>query len=145
MRADIHGGPEQKLQSEAGYIDARPQTDSSTKTSCNARPDHTFGSFSTELGCPRHVRFGPDSGRRADMPARQLRARSVHRVRRLDPQLPLPPSSHRPGLPSVVRCFLSRVLLGSSIASTDWMYSAIYSGGRPCSLPPARTKSLYQP
>src|SRR5258708_2803480 len=43
MRADIHGGPEQKLQSEAGYIDARPQTDSSTKTSCNARPDHTFG------------------------------------------------------------------------------------------------------
>jgi hypothetical protein len=29
MRADIHGGPEQKLQSEAGYIDARPQTDSS--------------------------------------------------------------------------------------------------------------------
>jgi hypothetical protein len=45
MRADIHGGPEQKLQSEAGYIDARPQTDSSTKTSCNARPDHTSGSF----------------------------------------------------------------------------------------------------
>src|SRR5882757_2164342 len=44
MRADIHDGPEQKLQSEAGYIDARPQTDSSTKTSCNARPDHTFGS-----------------------------------------------------------------------------------------------------
>src|SRR5258708_36684878 len=42
MRADIHGGPEQKLQSEAGYIDARPQTDSSTKTSCNARPDHTY-------------------------------------------------------------------------------------------------------
>ena len=34
---------EQKLQSEAGYIDARPQTDSSTKTSCNARPDHTSG------------------------------------------------------------------------------------------------------
>jgi hypothetical protein len=46
MRADIHGGPEQKLQSEAGYIDARPQTDSSTKTSCNARPDHTLGSIS---------------------------------------------------------------------------------------------------
>jgi hypothetical protein len=43
MRADIHGGPEQKLQSEAGYIDARPQTDSSTKTSCNARPGHTLG------------------------------------------------------------------------------------------------------
>jgi hypothetical protein len=41
MRADIHDGREQKLQSEAGYIDARPLTDSSTKTSCNARPDHT--------------------------------------------------------------------------------------------------------
>src|ERR1700676_481194 len=25
MRADIHDGPEQPLQSEAGYIDARPQ------------------------------------------------------------------------------------------------------------------------
>jgi hypothetical protein len=24
MRADIHGGPEHTLQSEAGYIDARP-------------------------------------------------------------------------------------------------------------------------
>src|SRR5258708_1097646 len=44
MRADIHGGPEQKLQSEAGYIDARPQTDSSTKTSCNAGAEHTNGS-----------------------------------------------------------------------------------------------------
>jgi hypothetical protein len=32
------------LQSKAGYIDARPLTASSTKTSCNARPDHTFGS-----------------------------------------------------------------------------------------------------
>ena len=51
---------------------------------------------------------------------------------------------YRPGLPSMDSCFLSRVLLASSIASTDWMYSAIYSGGRPCSLPPARTKSLYQ-
>ena len=51
---------------------------------------------------------------------------------------------YRPGLPSVARRFLSRVLLGSSTASTDWMYSAMYSGGRPCSLPPARTKSLYQ-
>jgi len=30
------------LQSEAGYIDARPLTASSTKSSCNARPDHTL-------------------------------------------------------------------------------------------------------
>src|SRR5258708_9767971 len=44
MRADIHDGPEQMLQSKAGYIDARPLTTRSTKTSCNARPDHTSGS-----------------------------------------------------------------------------------------------------
>src|SRR5712675_466300 len=31
------------------------------------------------------------------------------------------PYPHRPTLSSVARCFLSRVLLGSSIASTDWM------------------------
>jgi len=43
-RADIHDGPEHNmLQSEAGYIDARPLTASSTKSSCNARPDHTLG------------------------------------------------------------------------------------------------------
>jgi integrase len=30
------------LQSEAGYIDARPQPTAQRKTSCNARPDHTF-------------------------------------------------------------------------------------------------------
>src|SRR5712671_331254 len=33
------------LQSKAGYIDARPLTTRSTKTSCNARPDHTIGSL----------------------------------------------------------------------------------------------------
>src|ERR1700682_2406230 len=59
MRADIHGGPEQKLQSEAGYIDARPQTDSSTKTSCNARPDHTFGSKAVLGAFLNDVRFSP--------------------------------------------------------------------------------------
>jgi transposase len=30
------------LQSEAGYIDARPTSARSTKSSCNARPDHTL-------------------------------------------------------------------------------------------------------
>ena len=44
MRADIHGGPEHDtLQYEAGYIDARPTSNRSTKTSCDARPDHTMG------------------------------------------------------------------------------------------------------
>src|SRR5712671_1356919 len=31
-------------QAPAGYFDARPQADKSTKTSCDARPDHTSGS-----------------------------------------------------------------------------------------------------
>jgi hypothetical protein len=31
------------FQSKAGYIDARPPTANSSKTSCNARPDHTLG------------------------------------------------------------------------------------------------------
>jgi hypothetical protein len=34
----------QQLQREAGYIDARPKADRSTKTSCIARPHHTSGS-----------------------------------------------------------------------------------------------------
>jgi hypothetical protein len=33
-----------------------------------------IGSFSTELGCPRHVRFTPDRDRGTDMPIRPLRA-----------------------------------------------------------------------
>jgi hypothetical protein len=36
-------------------------------------------SFSTELGCPRHVRFTPIRDRIADVPDRQLRARSGSR------------------------------------------------------------------
>ena len=31
------------LQHKAGYIDARPPTASSSKSSCYARPDHTLG------------------------------------------------------------------------------------------------------
>jgi Asp-tRNA(Asn)/Glu-tRNA(Gln) amidotransferase A subunit family amidase len=46
MRADIHDGPEQPLQSEAGYIDARPQRRQIDEFSCDARPDHTSGSDS---------------------------------------------------------------------------------------------------
>src|SRR5262249_6954229 len=47
MRADIHDGPEHMLQSETEYIDARRHQPASTKASCTARPDHTFGSLST--------------------------------------------------------------------------------------------------
>src|SRR6516165_1895364 len=48
MRADIHDGPEHNtLQAEAGYIDARSLAAISSKSSCNARPDHTYGSNST--------------------------------------------------------------------------------------------------
>src|SRR5215510_7029152 len=43
MRADIHDGSEHMLQSEAGYIDARPHQPGSTNPSCTARPDHTSG------------------------------------------------------------------------------------------------------
>src|SRR5712672_1621002 len=37
------------LQSKAGYIDARPLTASSAKSTCNARPDHTSGSKAEKL------------------------------------------------------------------------------------------------
>src|SRR5215831_10411950 len=33
-----------RSKSEAGYIDARPQSPQIDETSCDARPDHTFGS-----------------------------------------------------------------------------------------------------
>src|ERR1019366_6051761 len=36
--------------------------------------DVRSGAFSTELGCPRHVRSSPVSDRIADIPDRQLRA-----------------------------------------------------------------------
>jgi hypothetical protein len=38
------------LQPKAGYIDARPLTAELVELSCNARPDHTFGSFATDAG-----------------------------------------------------------------------------------------------
>jgi hypothetical protein len=39
------------------------QTDRSMKTSCNARPDHTFGSFASLSSSPCHVQFPSDSGK----------------------------------------------------------------------------------
>ena len=62
------------LQLEAGYIDARPLTANSSKSSCYARPDHTLGHKQTfaeserKSALPpkadfrvthRHVCFGP--------------------------------------------------------------------------------------
>jgi len=46
------------LQLEAGYIDARPLTANSSKSSCYARPDHTFGSKADMLSnqCPLYPR-----------------------------------------------------------------------------------------
>src|SRR5258708_19670225 len=91
MRADIHGGPEQKLQSEAGYIDARPQTDSSTKTSCNARPDHTFGSKTEMAALERHVRCILKSRHRQAIPACPFPARNRHGLNHPLSAQPFPP------------------------------------------------------
>jgi hypothetical protein len=44
------------------------------------RPLFRSGSFSTELDCPHHVRFPPDSDQTADVPDRQLRANKRHRA-----------------------------------------------------------------
>jgi hypothetical protein len=50
------------LQSEAGYIDARPKTARSMKTSCDARPEHTNGSVSTIPGQVGVFRSTPMTG-----------------------------------------------------------------------------------
>src|SRR5215813_5166095 len=63
MGADIHDGPgHNKLQSEAGYIDARPQSRQIDETSCDARPDHTSGSKAPFSRCPQRVRSTSDCG-----------------------------------------------------------------------------------
>jgi tricarballylate dehydrogenase len=41
------------LQSKAGYIDARPLTASSAKSTCDARPDHTYGSIAAYPNSPK--------------------------------------------------------------------------------------------
>src|SRR6516165_8302702 len=73
MRADIHDGRELELQTETGYIDARPycQID---ETSCTARPDHTLGSIASFRTRSPDVCLSPDSGARADISGPQLRA-----------------------------------------------------------------------
>src|SRR5882757_9370958 len=49
------------LQSETGYIDARPLTTSSAKSACNARPDHTYGSKAVFEADSWDVRFALDT------------------------------------------------------------------------------------
>src|SRR6202022_3434908 len=74
MRADIHDGPEHMLQSEAGYIDARPLTPARrnhlqrtagpymwVKTG-KAQCEHMFSALPLRADiaqCSRHVRFVP--------------------------------------------------------------------------------------
>src|SRR2546423_11612035 len=64
------------LQSKAGYIDARPLTANSTKTSCDARPDHTLGSNSDIAGAFSALRFTPKSRHHSFEFAGLLRANS---------------------------------------------------------------------
>jgi hypothetical protein len=45
------------------------------------RRDVCSGSFSTDLGCPDHVRFPPISDQAADIAGRLKRARLGHRLR----------------------------------------------------------------
>ena len=64
------------FQSKAGYIDARPLTANSSKTSCNARPHHTFGS-KTVLMAPKYdFRFTLNNGHRQTGAIGPVRARS---------------------------------------------------------------------
>src|SRR5258707_1406143 len=75
-RADIHDGPEQMLQSKAGYIDARPLTASSakplathgrtihpgqTEKSCRASARSASPLSTDVIGLAWHVRKVPNS------------------------------------------------------------------------------------
>jgi hypothetical protein len=56
------------LQSKAGYIDARPFTASSTKSTCDARPDHTSGSLAPFRASCGYFRSFPGSKHRSTLP-----------------------------------------------------------------------------
>ena len=60
-------GSHNELQSETGYIDARPHIRQIEETSCNARPDHTLGSNPDRGGRGRRAtsfRSVPETGRK---------------------------------------------------------------------------------
>src|SRR6266446_6149589 len=88
MRADIHDGPEHNtLQSEAGYIDARPQSRQIDETPCDARPDHTLGQIRPWCSIGVDGSLSPDSFRAGQMTVAAdmgpvSRASSVHTVMR---------------------------------------------------------------
>jgi hypothetical protein len=50
----------------------------SNKSSCNARPDHTFGSGADITRLLSNVRLTPESRQTADAPICPLRAKSRH-------------------------------------------------------------------
>jgi hypothetical protein len=61
------------LQSEAGYIDARPQSRQIDETLLQRTAGPYIGSFATSA-CFEDVRFAPDSDREAGMTKSTLRA-----------------------------------------------------------------------
>jgi hypothetical protein len=73
-RADIHDGPEQMLQSKAGYIDARPLTASSAKpTATRGRTIHSsqkrrFDRRPVTSGLPRLTDILGDSRHVSNVP-----------------------------------------------------------------------------
>jgi len=52
-----------------------------SSTACSEVADVQDWSFATELGCPRHVRFPPDSDRIADIAGGPFRAKPGHASR----------------------------------------------------------------
>jgi hypothetical protein len=67
------------LQSKAGYIDARPPTAIAAKSTCNARPDHTFGSKATVWQSAGHFRSTPIN-RHSQMPTARLKGVPIKEV-----------------------------------------------------------------
>src|SRR6516165_3322561 len=52
MRADIHDGPEQNSSKQRPDTLMQDRSYQIDETSCNARPDHTSGSFASISPCP---------------------------------------------------------------------------------------------
>jgi hypothetical protein len=72
-----HRAAETRLSARRAYPSQR-----SHQRGCGGMCSRAPGSLSTGLGYPRHVRFSPDSGRRADIPVRQVRANGLMHPRK---------------------------------------------------------------